>query len=95
VKAIEVPCPALDVQQDVVDHITAALRAADEMDADLRLLLGLASDTRTALFRDAFSGRLATQDPMAEPAAEALERARAKQAAAPKRRSRPRTPAAA
>ena len=79
VKAIEVPAPSLDVQRELISHVKAGLRAADENEADLRLLAGLASDTKTALLRDALGGRLTVQDSTDEPAAEALKRVRAKQ----------------
>jgi type I restriction enzyme S subunit len=71
VQAIEVPCPAPDTQQELVEHIRAALQAADELETDLRLLVRLASEARTTVVRDALSGRLTVRDVIDEPVVEA------------------------
>lgn len=96
VKAIQVPCPPLDVQQDLINYVGAALRTADEYEADLALLERRASDERTALLRDALAGRLTVRELPTESVHEVLARVHAeRKVTAPKRRSRRRASAAA
>lgn len=70
--AIPLPPPA--ELSRVVREVERRLSAADRLEAKLRQQLARAHATRNSLLREAFTGRLVTQDPDDEPASVLLKR---------------------
>lgn len=103
-----VPLPPLAEQQAIVEAVEDQLSVIDHLESDLDAKLTNAQALRQSILRDAFSGKLVSQDPNDEPASELLKRIaaereqRAREAAGakklnghkPRRASKPRSKAA-
>ncbi len=91
IKAIVLPLPPPDEQDEIAETVEDQLSVLDHLEADLEAKLKSAQALRQSILRHAFTGQLVPQDPKDEPAAELLKRiaaergARARQALAARR----------
>jgi type I restriction enzyme S subunit len=69
-----VPIPPLAEQQELVSDVDRRLAAANRLTATLEQQLMRTAETRDSLLREAFSGRLVSQNPADEPASLLLKR---------------------
>lgn len=74
---LEFPLPSAGEQVEIVREVESRLTAADRLAARLDRQLERARATRQSLLREAFAGRLLSQDPNDEPASLLLKRIRA------------------
>ena len=93
VSDIPVPLPPLAEQRRIVAKVERRLSVIQQAEATVEASLARADRLRQSILRQAFSGQLVPQDPDDEPASALLERIRAerkaaREAAAPKARSR-------
>jgi type I restriction enzyme S subunit len=85
---IPIPLPPLAEQERIIAEIERCLSVNDELDSQLEANVKRAERLRQSVFKSAFQGKLAPQDPNDEPATVLLERIRAeKETALAKRRS--------
>ena len=82
IKAIAVPLPPVDEQEEIDRLLTAQFHQIDQQQAAVELALKQSAAQRQNILKAAFSGQLVPQDPNDEPAAVLLERIRAERAAA-------------
>ena len=103
VQEIPFPLPPLAEQQRIVAEVERRLSVIQQAEATVEASLKRAERLRQSILKQAFSGRLAPQDPNDEPAAVLLARIQAERAAAetaakarrkPRRRRRSRPPPA-
>lgn len=80
-ESVVVPLPSLAEQARIVESVSDALIACEQVDAELMLLAKQATAQRKNLLKAAFSGQLVPQDPNDEPASALLARIRAERAA--------------
>ena len=86
---LPVPIAPIDEQTEIVRETERRLVAADKLAVALEQHLARSHATRQSLLREAFAGRLVSQDPKDEPASDLLERIRvAQEAEAHKQRSK-------
>jgi len=74
---LPVPIPPLAEQQRIVSELERRLSLVDEVEAEVSADLKRAERLRQAVLRNAFEGKLVTQDQSNEPATVLLERIRA------------------
>jgi len=74
IEKIDVPLPSLLEQQRTVEEIESRLSIADEVEAVINAELKRAERLRQSILKQAFSGKLVSQDPNDEPASVLLER---------------------
>ena len=72
-----IPIPPLTEQEQIVSELERCLSVADEAEATLDVELKRADRLRQSILKQAFSGKLAPQDPNDEPASVLLEKIRA------------------
>ena len=77
-RAISVPIPPAQEQQEIINAITIGLLSIAEQEAAIILALRQSEAQRKNILKAAFSGQLIAQDPNDEPARVLLERIRAK-----------------
>lgn len=76
VRGLPIPIPPLTEQTEIIRKVQASLSAADRLSATLNKQFRAALQVRRSLLREAFTGRLARQDPKDEPASLLLEQIR-------------------
>ena len=76
-KGLSIPLPPFAEQSEIVREVERHLSAADKLAAALEQQLARSYATRQSLLREAFAGRLVTQNPDDEPASVLLVRIRA------------------
>jgi type I restriction enzyme S subunit len=86
VRALQVPLPSSEEQEEIVRRITAAFAWLDGMAAEHTRAAHLLPKLDQAISAKAFSGELVPQDPRDEPASELLARIRATRGEQPNRR---------
>lgn len=74
VRALQIPLPILDEQQEIVRRIETLFAFADRLEARLATARAATDRLTPALLAKAFRGELVPQDPNDEPAAELLKR---------------------
>jgi len=77
---VELPAPALETQENILDLAASQLSQTDLLNAEIANALGRNSHLRSAILMAAFSGKLIPQDPTDEPASVLLERIAAERA---------------
>ena len=77
---LPVPIPPIAEQSEIIQEVEHRLLAADQLALTLEQQLVRSRTTRQSLLRDAFAGRLVSQNPNDEPASLLLERIRAQKA---------------
>lgn len=86
------PCCSMDEQEALVNDLDSKMSEIDQMEVVLQVSLQRAESLKQSILKQAFSGRLVSQDPEDEPVSELLARIRAEreaqQQAAPRRRRR-------
>lgn len=96
VKRTEVPCPPMEIQEQVVAGIEVAMAWIDRIAAEATCARKLIEHLDQAILTKAFRGQLVPQDPNDEPASALLERIRGeKDGAVQPRRGRGRPPSVA
>jgi type I restriction enzyme S subunit len=90
VRALEVPCPALDVQRQLVAELQTRLAQVELMSANLHARLDASRSLRESLLFTALTGQLVTQCTQDEPASAMLSRIAGQP---PRLRARARRPA--
>lgn len=76
IRNIWITCPPLAEQQEIVRKIECRISAADQLALTLEQQLIRSRATDQSLLRDAFAGRLISQNPNDEPASVLIERIR-------------------
>jgi predicted ATPase len=80
-RALPLPVPPLSEQLQIAEIVRQRLLAAERLTHTLARQLERSRATKTALLRDAFAGRLTSQEPADEPAEAILTRAHSEQVA--------------
>jgi len=98
VRALQIPLPSIQEQEEIVHQVNSLLYLADQLEARLTAARKVVDRLTPALLAKAFRGELVPQDPGEEPASVLLERIRAARqagagAAKPSRRGRPKAAA--
>jgi len=76
-KALPLPLPPFEEQQEIVAEVERRLSIVDELEAQVEADLKRAGRLRQSILKRAFAGRLVPQDSNDEPAEKLLERIRA------------------
>jgi type I restriction enzyme S subunit len=76
IKQIPIPLPPLFEQEQIVAEVEQRLSVVSELEAAVEANLKRAERLRQSILREAFAGRLVSQDPDDEPASVLLERIR-------------------
>ncbi|MYA55470.1 hypothetical protein F4X88_04160 [Candidatus Poribacteria bacterium] len=76
-RKIPVPLPPLPEQKQVVSELERNLSVADEIEVTIKSELERSEGLRQSILKQAFSGKLVSQDPSDEPASVLLEKIRA------------------
>lgn len=87
----KIPIPPLTEQEQIVSEIERHLAVADEVETTIATGLKRASRLRQSILKQAFSGRLVSQDPHDEPASVLLEKIKDEKKQQPKGRKTIRT----
>jgi type I restriction enzyme S subunit len=80
VKAISLPVPSLDIQDQIVERIDVALAAVSRLTSQSTAVLKLLDRLDRSILDKAFRGELVPQDPADEPSSVQLNRIRAERA---------------
>jgi len=75
-EGVALPLPPLAEQEQIVSEVERRLSVVDELEATVEANLKRAERLRQSILREAFAGRLVSQDPDDEPASVLLERIR-------------------
>jgi restriction endonuclease S subunit len=79
-RQLQVPVPALDIQELLISSLRERLAFADRLETDVKGALERSERLRSSILAAAFSGRLVPQDPADEPASALVERITAERA---------------
>lgn len=80
VRALQIPVPSLDEQQEIVRRVEALFKIADAVEGHYRKAHEQLDKLPQSILAKAFRGKLVPQDPNDEPASVLLERIRAEKA---------------
>ena len=85
---VTVPIPPLTEQGQILSELERHLSIADKIEATIKSELECAERLRQSILKQAFSGKLVSQDPNDEPASVLLEKVREEKKQQPKRRKK-------
>ncbi|WP_431634079.1 restriction endonuclease subunit S [Dyella sp. KULCS107] len=86
VRALQIPLPSRDEQDEIVRRVEQLFAFADQLEAKVAIAKQRIDTLTQSILAKAFRGELVPQDPNDEPASMLLERIRAQRVAAPKPR---------
>ena len=74
IKAIQIPIPSLEKQQQIVSQIERGVPLIEHNEKIINFMFKKLSNIRSSILKQAFQGKLIPQDPNDEPASELLKR---------------------